>query len=120
MQRIYGEVSSPDQILSGGTTTIKGMGSYIVLDFGKEVGGNPSLQFGAVSDSAQSVFLAFSESVLYTGPQSDLASDDQPMAVSVPRPLRMGRTVSPRRDLRGGFRYLTVGLETSGSVELRE
>ena len=73
VQRIHGGVSSSDQMLTGGTTTIKGMGSYIVLDFGKEVGGITSLQFGAVSDSAQSVFLAFSESVLYTGPQSDLS-----------------------------------------------
>ena len=31
VQRIYGGVSSPGQILSGGTTTIKGMGRYIVL-----------------------------------------------------------------------------------------
>src|SRR3984957_21279451 len=73
VQRIDGGVSSSDQILNGGTTTIKGMGSYIVLDFGKEVGGITSLQFGAVSDRAQSVFLAFSESILYTGPQNNLS-----------------------------------------------
>jgi hypothetical protein len=35
VQRINGGVSSPDQILIGGTTTIKGMGSYIVFDFGR-------------------------------------------------------------------------------------
>jgi hypothetical protein len=74
VQRINGGVSAPDQILTGSTTTIKGMGSYVVFDFGKEVGGITSLQFGAASDSAQSVFLAFSESVLYTGPQSDLST----------------------------------------------
>lgn len=39
VQRISGGVSSSDQMLSGGTTTIKGVGSYIVFDFGKEVGG---------------------------------------------------------------------------------
>ena len=98
VQRIHGGVSSSDQMLTGGTTTIKGMGSYIVLDFGKEVGGITSLQFGAVSDSAQSVFLAFSESVLYTGPQSDLSvGNGARMAISVLTSLRTGRTVSPRR-----------------------
>ncbi len=118
VQRIYGGVSSPGQILSGGTTTIKGMGSYIVLDFGKEVGGYPSLQFGAVSDSAQSVFLAFSESILYTGPQSDLASG-RPADGSLSVPAAANGTYSvPPENLRGGFRYLTIGLQTSGSVEL--
>ena len=73
VERVQGAVSSSEQILSGGATTLNGSGSYIVLDFGKEVGGIPSLQFGDVSDSAQTVFLAFSESVLYTGPQSDLS-----------------------------------------------
>jgi hypothetical protein len=118
VQRISGGVTSPDQLLSGGTTTIQGMGSYIVLDFGKEVGGIPSLQFGAVSDSAQSVFLAFSESVLYTGPQSDLSSG-RPVDGSLSVKAAANGTYSvPPPYLRGGFRYLTIGLETSGSVEL--
>ena len=118
VQRIYGGVSSPDQILSGGTTTIKGMGSYIVLDLGKEVGGITSLQFGAVSDSAQSVFLAFSESVLYTGPQSDLSVGQAPDGSLSANVTANGTYSVPPEKLRGGFRYLTVGLQTSGSVEL--
>jgi hypothetical protein len=118
VQRTNGGVSSPDQILSGGTMTIKGMGSYIVLDFGKEVGGITSLQFGAVSDSAQSVFLAFSESILYTGPQSDLSSG-RPADGSLSVTAAANGTYSvPPENLRGGFRFLTIGLETSGSVEL--
>lgn len=119
MQRIQGEVSSPDQMLTGGTTTIKGMGSYVVLDFGKEVGGITSLKFGAASDSAQTVFLAFSESVLYTGPQSDLSVGVGPPDGSLSANVTANGTYSvPPERLRGGSRYLTVGLETSGSVEL--
>jgi hypothetical protein len=118
VQRIQGGVSSSDQMLSGGTTTIKGMGSYIVLDFGKEVGGITSLRFGAVSDSAQSVFLAFSESVLYTGPQSDLSVGGRPDGSLSANVTANGTYSVPPEKLRGGFRYLTVGLETSGSVEL--
>jgi Bacterial alpha-L-rhamnosidase 6 hairpin glycosidase domain len=119
VQRINGEVSSSDQILTGGTTTITGMGSYIVLDFGKEVGGITSLQFGAASDSAQSVFLAYSESVLYTGPQSDLSVGNGQLDGSLSANVTPNETYNvPPERLRGGFRYLTVGLETSGSVEL--
>ena len=119
VQRIHGDVSSSGQMLTGGTTTIKGMGSYIVLDFGKEVGGIPSLQFGAASDSAQSVFLAFSESVLYTGPQSDLSTGNGALDGSLSANVTANGTYTvPPEKLRGGFRYLTIGLETSGSVEL--
>ena len=119
VQRISGEVSSSEQILAFGTTTIQGVGSYIVLDFGKEVGGITSLQFGAASDSAQTVFLAYSESVLYTGPQSDLSvgigNPDGSLSANV---TANGTYTVPAERLRGGFRYLTIGLETSGSVEL--
>jgi hypothetical protein len=118
VQRTFGGVTSPNQLLSGGTTTIQGMGSYIVFDFGKEVGGIASLQFRAVSDSAQRVFLAFSESVLYTGPQSDLSSG-RPQDGSLSAAAVSNGTYSvPPENLRGGFRYLTIGLETNGSVEL--
>jgi hypothetical protein len=119
VQRIHGAVSSSDQMLSGGTTTLSGKGSYIVFDFGKEVGGIPSLQFGTASNSAQSVFLAFSESVLYTGPQSDRSDgghgQDGNLSVAV---AAQGTYTVPPEKLRGGFRYITVGMQTGGSVEL--
>ena len=114
VQRIHGGVSSSDQILSGGTTTIKGMGSYIVLDFGKEVGGITSLQFGAASDSAQSVFLAFSESVLYTGPQSDLSVGGHPDGSLSANVTANGTYTVPPEHLRGGFRYLDGRPEDTG------
>jgi hypothetical protein len=117
--RIHGSVSASDEMLSGGTTTLSGKGSYIVLDFGKEVGGIPSVQFGTASDNAQSVFLAFSESLLYTGPQSDRSDggrgQDGNLSAAV---VAQGTYRVPPEKLRGGFRYLTVGLETGGSVEL--
>jgi Bacterial alpha-L-rhamnosidase 6 hairpin glycosidase domain/Bacterial alpha-L-rhamnosidase C-terminal domain len=119
VQRIHGSIISSDQMVGGGTTTLSGKGSYIVLDFGKEVGGIPSLQFGTASDNAQSLFLAFSESVLYTGPQSDRSDGGhgQDGSLSVPVTAEGAYTVPPEK-LRGGFRYLTVGLQTAGPVEL--
>ncbi len=119
VQRIHGAVTSSGEMLGGGTTTLNGKGSYVVLDFGREVGGIPSLQFGAASDNAQSVFMAFSESVLYTGPQSDRSdggrSEDGNLSIPV---TAHGTYTVPAEKLRGGFRYLTVGLQTSGPVEL--
>jgi hypothetical protein len=48
-----------DKVLCSGT------GAYVVLDFGKNVAGFTTLQFGNTSDSAQSVGLAYSESTNY-------------------------------------------------------
>jgi hypothetical protein len=117
--RTHGAVSSSGEMLSGGTTSLHGKGSYIVFDFGKEVGGIPTLQFGSTSDNAQSVFLAFSESLIYTGPQSDRSDGGHGQDGNVSVAAAADGTASvPPAKLRGGFRYLTVGLETSGSVEL--
>src|ERR1700677_276399 len=103
----------------GGTATLNGKGSYVVFDFGKEVGGIPSLHFGDASGNAETLFLAFSESLIYTGPQSDQSSGgrSQDGTLSVPVTAQGTYTV-PTEKLRGGFRYLTVGLQTGGSAEL--
>src|SRR5438046_1794695 len=60
-----GNVINPNNVLSGQATAIVGAGAYITLDFGKEVGGYPTLTFAAASDTGQSVGIAFSESSLY-------------------------------------------------------
>ena len=51
-----------------------GTNSSITLDFGKEVGGIATLSFGATSGGGQRVGLAFSESSLYVGNDSDISS----------------------------------------------
>jgi Bacterial alpha-L-rhamnosidase 6 hairpin glycosidase domain len=105
--------------VAGGTTTLNGKGSYVVLDFGKEVGGIPSLQIGDASGDTETLFLAFSESLLYTGPQSDRSSGGRNQDGNLSLPVTaQGTYTVPAEKLRGGFRYLTVGLQTSGSVEL--
>jgi hypothetical protein len=114
-----GRVLSPNAVLSGGTTVLQGQWSYLVFDFGKEVGGIVSLQFGDASDSAQSLAVAFSESSLYMGPTSDQSSNgggtDGFLPVNV---TPHGEYVTPTDKLRGGFRYLTVAMTTNGMVQL--
>jgi hypothetical protein len=106
-------------LVSGGAAELEGQGSYLVLDFGKEVGGIVSLQFGDASDGAQRLAMAFSESSLYMGLASDSSSGgsapDGFLTVNV---NPHGQYVVPTAELRGGFRYLTIGLTTGGMVQL--
>ncbi|HEY1985282.1 MAG TPA: trehalase family glycosidase [Terracidiphilus sp.] len=114
-----GNVSASAALLSGGGSILSGRGSYIVLDFGQEVGGIVTLQFGNASDGAQALSLAFTESPLYIGLTSDTSNGgkgpDGSLSLNV---TPHGQYVMPEAKLRGGFRYLTVGLATSGTVEL--
>src|SRR5918999_4485725 len=74
VHRTSGSVANPQNVLSGQPTRISGSQSAITLDFGKEVGGVATLSFGSTSSSGQRVGLAFSESSLYVGNNSDRSS----------------------------------------------
>jgi hypothetical protein len=117
---VKGEVTDPQAVLKGRSTTLSGAGASVTLDFGKEVSGLTTLRF-AGSDGAQRVGLAFSESSVYAGePTSDAStggprSRDGALYADVD-----GETeyTTPAKYLRGGFRYLTVFMESAGRVEL--
>ncbi|MEU6146909.1 alpha-L-rhamnosidase [Streptomyces sp. NPDC047081] len=115
-----GSVANPQNVLSGQSTRISGSQSAITLDFGKEVGGVATLSFGSTSDSGQRVGLAFSESSLYVGNNSDRSSgrsgEDGALYTTA---SANGTYTMPTAQLRGGFRYLTVFLDTSGWVDLK-
>ncbi len=118
--RTTGSVANPQNVLSGQPTRLTGTNSSITLDFGKEVGGLATLSFGAASDGGQQVGLAFSESSLYVGNDSDISATHEGRgdgALTAPAPAN-GSYTMPNQYLRGGFRYLTVFLRTSGWVEL--
>jgi hypothetical protein len=114
-----GSVSNPTNVLSGASTRISGTNSAISLDFGKEVGGLITLSFGSTSDSSQRVGLAFSESSLYVGTSSDASSGGAADGAIYGSAPSGGTYTMPTARLRGGFRYLTVFLNTSGWVDLR-
>ncbi|MGW7257658.1 alpha-L-rhamnosidase-related protein [Streptomyces sp. NPDC054834] len=118
--RTSGSVANPQNVLSGQSTRISGSQSAITLDFGKEVGGVTTLSFASVSDSGQRVGLAFSESSRYVGNNSDRSSgrDGEDGALYATASANGSYTV-PTAQLRGGFRYLTVFLDTSGWVDLK-
>jgi len=118
--RTTGTVANPQNVLSGSATRITGTNSSITLDFGKEVGGLATLNFGSASDGGQQVGLAFSESSQFVGNDSDISATHEGRgdgALTAAAPAN-GSYTMPAQYLRGGFRYLTVFLRTSGWVDL--
>jgi hypothetical protein len=123
IQGTSGSVSSPQNVLVGQSTRVSGTNSYVVLDFGKEVGGLVTLRFAGASGAGQQVGLAFTESSQYVGEQSDLSSGAAFSGTGTDGAIHAtvngaGTYTMPTDKLRGGFRYLTVFLSTSGWVDL--
>ncbi|MFI6096436.1 MGH1-like glycoside hydrolase domain-containing protein [Lentzea sp. NPDC051213] len=117
VQGTSGSVANPQNVLSGQPTRLSGTNSSITLDFGKEVGGIGTLSFGATS-GGQRVGLAFTESSLHIGRSSDASSGGNPDGAIYGNAPTNGTYVMPAARLRGGFRYMTVFLNTGGWVDL--
>jgi hypothetical protein len=106
--------------LFGQPIRLTGAGAGVTFDFGREVGGIVSVQFGSASDAAQAVGLAFCESSQYIGPASDLSTGgtgviDGALAVTV---TPASTYTMPANKLRGGFRYLSIYLDSGGFAEV--
>jgi hypothetical protein len=115
----HGTVENPQNLLAGKPTRLVGSGSYLTLDFGKEVGGIGTLHFAAVSNPNQTVGLAFTESSLYVGTNSDASNGGPGPDGAIYAPASgSGNWTMPADKLRGGFRYLTIFLNSSGWVDL--
>ncbi|KAH9856209.1 Six-hairpin glycosidase [Lenzites betulinus] len=123
VKETYGDVRNPKALTSKGTATLSGNGSWIALDFGVEVGGLVSLNFGKTT-SQSSIALSFTESPMFISP---LTSDDStyPSAnmsydgvLHVPAPLPTGFWTQPSAMLRGGYRYLTLVSTSDDPVTL--
>jgi hypothetical protein len=112
-----GTVSSPSNLLSGQSTRLTGKDSAVTLDFGKEVGGIVTLHFAGSSDSNQSVGLAFTESPQYVGTSSDNSAGGTDGAIYA-TVSGSGSYTMPTDKLRGGFRYLTLFLNSSGWTDI--
>lgn len=114
--RVYGKATS-----RGGVTTLTGAQSAVVFDFGREVGGLVSLRFNDASDAAQQIGLAFSESTTFVSrTDSDFsnggAAGNQPDGILTASATPGTTYTMPADKIRGGFRYLTVVLNTDGWV----
>ncbi len=117
VQGVSGSVTNPQNVLTGMPSRLSGTNSSITVDFGKEVGGIATLSFGATS-GGQRVGLAFTESSLYIGRTSDASSGGNADGAISGNATTNGTYTMPTARLRGGFRYLTIFLQTSGWVDL--
>jgi hypothetical protein len=95
--------------------------SALTYDYGKNIAGVVSLTIGAVSDADQFIGITFSESSLWiSGEHSDATADagqDEPLWFHLSGP---GVYTVSRDHERGGFKYLSLVHNTSGTVELTE
>ena len=105
----------------GGPTKLSGKEALLTLDFGVNTAGMVTLKFGSGSTTGQTVSLSYSESKLFVGRTSDRSMDffveDGVLTVPV---TPGGIWTCPKPKMRGAFRYLTIFMETPGTVELEK
>lgn len=114
-----GTVTTPGNLVTGGSARLSGKHSYVVLDFGKEVGGLVSLGFAGAGDAGQRVGLAFSETAAYVGMNSDSSSQHMGADGAIYASAN-GSYKMPKEKLRGGFRFLTLFLDGDGWVDVND
>ncbi|KAI0123711.1 alpha-l-rhamnosidase [Xylariales sp. AK1849] len=125
-QSVYaseGEVTNAESILSNGengSAILSGKDALLTVDFGVNTAGMITLIFGPGSTKSQSVSLAFTESKLFVGRTSDRSMDffveDGVLTVPVDG---QGQWTCPEPQMRGAFRYLTIFMDTAGTVEIQ-
>ncbi|KAJ7643589.1 glycoside hydrolase family 78 protein [Roridomyces roridus] len=103
--------------------TFSGNSSYVVLDWGKEVGGIVSLTINSATLSSQ-FSLAFTESAEFISPDTSddscqsAASHNTDGVNSFRAPLTEGLITQPTGQLRGGFRFLTIVLNSNDPLTI--
>jgi hypothetical protein len=116
-----GTVTAPENLVTGDTTRLSGKDSYVVLDFGKEVGGLVTLGFAGASGAGRQVGLAFSETAAYVGMESDRSSQHFGSDGAIFAEISgSGTYTMPKAKLRGGFRFLTLFLGTDGWADIND
>ncbi|KAG7449503.1 glycoside hydrolase family 78 protein [Guyanagaster necrorhizus] len=105
--------------------TLASQGSYIALDFLKEVGGLLSFTVDTASENT-SLALSFSESPLFISPhQSDDSCNPSPLMNSdgaqiLFLPAPSGKVMQTIAQQRGGFRYLTIATTSGDPVSISD
>lgn len=119
--KVNGTVANADNLLENvaGSATFTDPSS-VTLDFGKEIAGFVTFEVSS-TDSDQHIGLAYTESSLWiSGKGSDATADaglDQILWFSPTGPGNY--TVAPEHD-RGGFRYLSLIHNTTGSISVEQ
>ncbi|KAF7327050.1 Glycoside hydrolase family 78 protein [Mycena kentingensis (nom. inval.)] len=109
---VIGNVKDASGLVKSPTSkaTLNGNGSYVVLDWGFEVGGVLSLSINAAEPTSQFA-LSFTESAEFISPVLSDNSCDAGRSDGVQlfhAPLRTGLLTQTLAQQRGGFRFLTI------------
>ncbi|PWY76311.1 hypothetical protein BO70DRAFT_388634 [Aspergillus heteromorphus CBS 117.55] len=114
-------ITQPDKTADYAPFTLQGNGSLVVYDFGKEVGGIVRVNYSSTGSGALGV--AFTEAKDYIGEWSDSSNGGfkGPDGALYGNFTEAGSHyyVMPDKVLRGGFRYLSLFLITSGNVSVQ-
>ncbi|KAF2758411.1 bacterial alpha-L-rhamnosidase domain-containing protein [Pseudovirgaria hyperparasitica] len=95
--------------------------SAVTYDYGKNIGGIVSLTIGAISDTDQLIGITFSESSLWiSGEWSDATADEGNDVSLFFYPSGPGVYTVGEQYQRGGFRYLSLVHNTTGSLEVQK
>lgn len=114
-----GSVSNPGSLTnSSGSSVYDGIAATS-YDFGINIAGVVSLSIGSVSDASQYIGVTFSESSYWvSNASSDATADagkDEILLFQVTEP---GKYTAPREKERGGYRYMTLMHNSTGTVEI--
>ncbi|KAK5121877.1 hypothetical protein LTR85_004448 [Meristemomyces frigidus] len=120
VHRANGSVSNPSGLTTGGRgNTILASESAITYDYSKNIGGLVSFTVSSVNGSANFIGISFSESSFWISPHGSDATQN----VAIDETLWFaingtGNYTVDKDHQRGGFRYLNIYHNSSGSVEL--
>lgn len=112
-----GSISGTDTLIGsdGGEAVFDGV-SAVTYDFGKNIAGLVTLQIGDV-DEDQFIGLTYTESSLWISNISSDATEDAGMDEPYWfQPTERGNVTTDQDHARGGFRYLTLVHNTTGSI----
>jgi hypothetical protein len=91
--------------------------SAVTLDFGKNIGGLVSFDIVNSSSTREYIGITFTESSLYISNETCDSTLGNDTALWFPI-MQMGSYAAPQSMERGGFRYLTIVHNTTGTVQL--
>ncbi|KAI0143381.1 alpha-L-rhamnosidase [Pestalotiopsis sp. NC0098] len=117
-----GDVQTADALVdltSQSSATFNGPDSYVTLDFGKNIAGSVGFQIDSLEGDDEDIGFTFTESSEWISAEYCDATQDE----GVDLPLRFNLTgtglyQADKAHQRGGFRYLTVVHNTTGTVSI--
>ncbi|KAK4548537.1 hypothetical protein LTR36_009447 [Oleoguttula mirabilis] len=115
-----GSVSNPSGVTTGGSgNTVLTGASAVTFDYSKNIGGLVSFTVSSVNGSSNFIGISFSESSFWISPDGSDATQNVAIDMTLWFAINGTGTYTVDKDhQRGGFRYLNVYHNSSGSVAL--